>query len=275
MGSIQMDSSVPGDQASLIQGDWGVLQRQNITSATSDDPSILNISDYSPNTLQSWTQTRIKYLVGQSYQPQGMSFQQGDPSAQPYLTSSTARNVGAIQYGFGFGNNTDDDQQVYTIMVNLGAAIYLNAKSSSGVYQVSVANTTVRCNSPRVGLVQIGAGMFIVNQIKTSSPSASANSLLRLAVMMHEARHGDGNGSNAAFPHAVCPSGTTYAGNSACENNYNGPYQVQATMVKNFYYSCSDCTSTEQEGMLRLYGDYAARLLPGAAFSDDTPEALP
>ena len=99
------------------------------------------------------------------------------------------------------------------------------------------------------------------------------NSLLRLSVLFHEARHSDGNGQYAAFPHATCASGD-YQGLAACEENLNGPYAVQAILLRYFYSGCTNCTDTEKQGLLLALSDFQSRLQPDAVYHDSRPEGV-
>lgn len=262
---IPMDDSVPSDQANHLGLDWKLLGNVTMPTPTTEDLYTVGISDFSPTTMKAWVRARVKFLVGESYTGSGLTKEPFDS----YRTRPQLMSAGQLDAG-----------KLYTLMVNLGSALYLDGKKNSYIYTVPVANQSVRVTSPRSGIIQIGEGLFIANQISTSDVDSTVNALLRLAVLFHEARHSDGNGQYAAFPHATCTTRSNdpnfgYAGKEgACEQNLNGPYAVQVVMLRNFYGACTDCDSTEKAGILRLIGDYQSRLEPNADWHDDTPEEL-
>ena len=187
-------------------------------------------------------------------------------------------------YGFVENAGLAASSNIVTVMMNLGASLYLTGKNpkdtgSTGStqrveYSLTVNDSAYLINTPRVGIIQIGKGLFTASLIKSSPTDSMANAFIRLAVFFHEARHSDGNGDNAGFPHALCTSGD-YKDHYACEMNTNGPYAVQATLARLMRDACTDCTADEKEGMRLLMVDYQSRLQPGAQYSDQRPEALP
>lgn len=104
---------------------------------------------------------------------------------------------------------------------------------------------------------------YLMNKI---DESAMANSLGRMAVFFHEARHSDGNGKSLGFFHAVCPSGHDFQGSYACDRNLNGPYSIGAQMMKEFIKNCDECSVSEKEQMRLRYLDSMNRVL------DNTPK---
>lgn len=255
------DPSVPSNQAQLLQGDLSYLHTSNIAAPDPDQLRVLDVQDFQSASLEGWLYERVKVIVGEGFnwQVQGQETPIA-PNEQPQLMSQV---------------HVRDSSDVETVMQNLGAMLYLQSKPDHAVYMLNMAEGEVRVNTPRVGIIQIGEGLFDgANQIPGSPPDSEANSILRLAAVFHEARHGDGNGNYAAFPHAVCPSGD-YAGDAACEMNLDGPYAVQALMLQQMYMSCQTCSQDEQQGLLVLLADYQGRLLPDATWHDDTPEELP
>ncbi len=140
-----------------------------------------------------------------------------------------------------------------------------------------VNDSMIEVRGPRVGIIQIGEALFSSSYDSGSKgQDAAVNSLRRISTYFHEARHSDGNGTHAGFPHAKCTEGT-YANEYACEQYLNGPYMLQSTLLDSFYNSCSssDCDSTDKETLRLLTADKKSRLVSGAAYKDPTPERLP
>lgn len=218
---------------------------------------LIGVPDFSSNSLVSWLQRRIKVVVGETFDYDGLKIIGEKRSYNPQIISRDREEVSEIQ----------------TVMFNMGALLYLNGKDDSIVYDLPVMGTVVRVTSPRVGIIQIGEGLFDANSIKGSDVRALVNRLLRIAVFFHEARHADGNGANAAFPHSKCTTGT-YKGSSSCESNTNGPYVVEAIMLRQFYDACEGCTTSELDALRAFIADNIGRLLSGHQVRDERPEGI-
>lgn len=255
---IPMDSTVPIDQQDTLRKDLARLGTLSL-STNAVDQCTVGIKDFAGTTLVQYLKTRVRFVIGESFDfktPTVASTR--DSSKNPYIYSSGLVDPSQLS-------------EIVTVMTNVGAFLYLVGREKNKGYALNILNQQVLINSPRDGIIQIGAGMFTANQVKTSSRDSTVNSLLRLAVMMHEARHSDGHSEHAAFPHATCDSGV-YKDKAACEDNTNGPYAVQATLTRKFIEACTDCSTEERDGMMRLQADYASRLLDTAQPQDDRPE---
>lgn len=254
---IVLDNSIPADQRGYLTGDLELLASIGPTSSATQYAAYVGVPDFSAASLALWLQTRVKLVVGESFDYENAAVPGDSRSYNPQIISDETDFVGKIQ----------------TVMFNLGAFIYLQGKSGSKVYNLNLSSGSYPVLSPRIGIIQIGEGLFQANSIKGSPTDSMANRLLRAAVFFHEARHADGNGTNAAFPHAKCTSGD-YAGYSSCENNLNGPYVVEAIVMKHFYDNCTQCSTTEKSSFQAFIADNIGRLLSGAQFSDERPEGI-
>jgi hypothetical protein len=255
-GDIVMDDSVPSDQAELLVADLGKL---NFSFPDTYGQDIMDISDFQSATMRAWLNERISRVVGESFQA----------------------DLGVVRSGqryssLGFAAGLDANSNVKTVMSNLGGAIYLQGKSEQTLYSVELGGQSVTVDTPRVGIIKIGEGLFTVNRVKSSDLSAPVNSYLRLATLFHEARHSDGSGSDVAMPHVKCPSGD-YAGSYACDTRTNGPYEVGKLMLQRFASACKsfqECSEAEQRSMEATIADYDTRTLQGAQKANSQPEKV-
>jgi hypothetical protein len=287
--SLTFDSSVPPDQQAYIQGDLAQLNSLSIPSnPNSGDSALLDLSDFSNQSMNGWISARSKYIIGQNFDStdnvttlaNGISYTPTlfselglaglTASAGDSPSGSTRSPTGRLGDDSGLSDNSNSSN-VETVMLNFGASIYLSGKQNSVIYSIQVAGTTVTDNTPRVGVVQIGPGLFDNNELSSSAPNSLANSCLRLQTLFHESAHTNGNGANAGFPHAMCNSGP-YAGYYACEGNINGPYAIGRVFLTQCYYACSGCNSGDLEGITAYIADLASRMEPNAVMSDDRPE---
>jgi hypothetical protein len=255
---VQFDSSVPGDQKGLMQGDLGRLSGMTLSGASATDLYYMSLSDTSAQSLSTWMQTRMRYVVGESF----------DYDTQKQKISSNS-------YGETLANHLDavDPTQLgetQTVMMNLGSYLYLDVKGTSNRYLLHTSSQTFAITSPRIAIFQIGIGLFDANSIQGVDLSACANSVLRIATYFHEGRHDDSNGANAGFPHSTCPSGK-YNGLYACESNINGPYAIQTIFLRLASQFCQGLNGTETSGLELSVADYASRQI-GYQLPDATPE---
>ena len=266
------DSSVPAEQKSLIEDDMSQIQDMELVSRDADDLKTIAINDLSGKSLVNWLRQRNRIVVGESYDWSGENLVTSQTvSTPPSLLSSSQ-----IEYANSAGRV--DAGGTVTVMVNLGASIYLTGVEKSTVYTVRAANEQVQVWSPRsAGIIQVGEGLF--NQMISSSPLTSyAHVIRRASTYLHEATHTDGNGSHRAFAHAECPSTfyrSEFRGKFACEKYLNGPYSRQVVFLRYaIAQACPthSCTSAEQDSLLKTLADYDSRKLSGIAYADPTPE---
>jgi len=278
---IAYDSSVPPDQQAYLQNDLVQLNSLSLPSnPNSGDSALLDMSSFSVSGLNSYISARTKYIIGENFDTNdnvgtianGISY---TPTLFSELGFASVQNTipnnrrSAKLSDAGLSDSSSSS--VETVMLNYGASIYLTGKQNSVIYSIQVAGNTITDNTPRVGIVQIGPGLFDNNELSNSPPNSLANSCLRLQTLFHESTHTNGNGANAGFPHAMCNSGP-YSGYYACEGNLNGPYAIGRAFLTQCYYACSTCSPDELEGITTYLADLASRMLPGAQWSDDRPE---
>jgi len=255
---IVFDPSVPADQKNYLTGDIETVVSLNMSvNRNQQYVSYVGVSDFSAASLASWLQARTKLIVGESFDYERLAVPGEKRTYNPQVLADDYDALGKIQ----------------TVMFNLGAYIYLNGKSSSKLYSIQLGTGSYPVLSPRIGIFQIGEGMFQANSIKGSPVESMANRFLRAAVFFHEARHTDGNGSFAALPHSKCTEGD-YKGYSSCENNLNGPYVVEALVLSQLYDNCTECSTSERDSMRSFIADNLGRLMKGAEMRDARPEAI-
>jgi len=253
---INFDSSVPDEQKELLTGDLQLVGSLNFSGVTSEDLDRIDLPDLSGSSLGSFLQHRVRYIVGESYDAD---------SKKTVVSSYFSYNPSK------FASFASPFDRIVTVMTNSGSAVYLDGKQSSTLYSLNVAEENILVNTTRVGIIKIGEGLFNTTKLKNSSVDSLPRRFLRLATMFHEARHSDGNGTNAGFPHSKCNSGD-FAGYYACESNTNGPYNLESMLLKHFYRACYNCSETELSALQIAASDAASRLIYGAVKRDPQPE---
>jgi hypothetical protein len=156
------------------------------------------------------------------------------------------------------------------VMANVGALFYLMGKKKGDLKGLRADGLgTIPFTSPRSGILMIGDGLIGV--VPSNQPNAVR--AFQLATLLHEARHSDGNRETTGFLHAKCPVGHDYAGQSACDDNLNGPYIIDALATKAMMNSCQGCSAVERSNLRILYLDSESRVNPTARTEwDDAPE---
>jgi hypothetical protein len=142
--------------------------------------------------------------------------------------------------------------------------MYLGGKMQNAVFALKIPGQgEVAITSPRAGIFQVGAGLFqpLLKKSGGTSIDGLANSLSRLSVYFHEARHSDGNGSSLLFAHAVCPEGSAYSGYNACDKNLNGPYTIGAEFTGATLHNCVSCSESEKEALRNRQADAFSRVV--------------
>ena len=217
----------------------------------------MGISDFSTASLNRWFATRMHYIVSEDYSWKSNYQIQRVFSASPTVVADSSQQTSAT-----------------TNASNMGGEIYLYQVPLGMVLNISVDGNMFTIDTPRVGFVRIGPGLFS-RRIRSGSVTSLANSLLRLTTLFHEARHTDFNGSNAAAPHIVCTNIPELNGDYACEGYRNGPYEVGVAVLRHFLGSYSSkLTSEERADLNMILASYAKRLSPDATFQDDRPEKI-
>ncbi|HVJ65827.1 MAG TPA: hypothetical protein VM901_11265 [Bdellovibrionota bacterium] len=97
--------------------------------------------------------------------------------------------------------------------------------------------------------------------------------MYRISVMLHEARHSDGNYFvDGGFVHGICPEGHPFAGKD-CDVMSNGPYSVAADILAQFHKACGlnkiSCTGAEMRVLEGLALASNARVLDEDIYPKD------
>ena len=213
---IQVAGDFTESEQRMLLEDFAYLEQQNIEDNSTIN-ALFHLDHTSASGMLSWLSDRMQYIVAK---------QKDSPS------SRTESSV---------------------VMSNLGASLYFRAKHANSPGSFQVANgPLLSVSSPRVGIIEAGAGLFrgpFANEnVNTSAPSSR---IYRLGTIFHEARHSDGNGISLAFFHEKCPTGHIYENQPACDHNLNGPYTIGGNTILAMEKSCQNCSEQERE-ILRL-----------------------
>lgn len=264
-GAMKFHSSVPADQLKAMTTDLNYLFHNPITASDEEFKNSLGISQNSGPQMHNWLVNRVRYIIGESFElnDQNIRVRTG------YIFPSTP--IPEIEGSADVAQSAGEDDGIKTVMSNLGSALYLVGKKGMKtgntmtpiLYGLALDGETVYATSTRVGIIQVGEGLFFKDFRVTENELAPANSISRLGTFFHEARHSDGNGSSTGFAHARCPVTHPYANNFACEKSSNGSYSVGALTLRNLLANCGACTESEKTKLELLVYDSFSRILSG------------
>jgi hypothetical protein len=256
--TFRIDSNVPSDQERMLTLTFETLRGLPAAQVDAATLKLLDLPAWSGADLEKWLAARVQAITGESKLVDRLFVARAfylypNFNTLPDLETPT-RTPKPGESGQG---------KVVTVMSNVGGAVYLLGKSKRMLVGFTLSDgTPMVFTSPRTGLIQIGEGLFLPRlQIDPANLEAKSNTLNRLGVFFHEARHSDGNGKSLAFAHAVCPEGHDFAGYSACDYNLNGPYTVGARMLKQMTEGCAECSVAEREKMRLRYLDSFNRII--------------
>src|SRR5690606_1799690 len=134
----------------------------------SQDLQYMNISSLDGPTLMEWLGDKTKIVVGESFDSE--------------VTSRSAGSTPQRLTQIGADYQLIPSVSATIVMLNLGAALYLDGLEKGFIYTIEVADRSVEVLSPAIGLIQIGEGLF-GRQIGTLTSVAS--SMLRNLTYAH------------------------------------------------------------------------------------------
>ena len=259
--NLIMSSKIPKEQRKILKNDLGQLQNMNFASAADEETlNLMGLDDFNSHSVMAWLNERVSAVIEDTdtdkLKLSSKAFKDYPQNGEPNIEQALQAPRGGGSRGGGV-----------TVMSNVGTGLYYAGKSSNQLITIKVktgflSSKKLTINSPRTGVIQIGEGLFMRKYLMNKeNEGALANSLGRMAVFFHEARHSDGNGKSLGFFHAVCPNGHDFAGAYACDRNLNGPYSIGANMMKEFIKNCESCSVSEKEQMRLRYIDSMNRVL--------------
>lgn len=247
------------DTLDKSQRDMMLQDLENLKSLSYYDPQGKVAALYKvtadTNNMQEWLYARSKYIVPESFKT--------DPSTVKIIKPHHIFSNPTLPT-LEKGRSVDPGATIQVVMSNLGAGMYLGGKMQNSLFALKIPGVgEVPITSPRAGIFQVGTGLFqpLLKKSGGTSIEGLANSLSRLSVYFHEARHSDGNGSSLLFAHAVCPEGSVYSGYNACDKNLNGPYTVGAEFTGATLHNCISCTEAEKEALRNRQADAYSRVI--------------
>lgn len=256
-GGIKFHSSIPKIQVETLKTDLRYLYQNPLIKADQQFMTTAQIAGGDGQNLHNWLLNRVRYIVGENFKLD-----------EPNIIGSPYDRFPNTPIPDAFKAITADGGGVKTVMTNIGGALYLVGKSQKTLFGIKFDGETVYAKGARIGLLQVGEGLFLERFLLNKNPLAVSNSISRLGTLFHEARHSDGNGKSTGFLHFTCPAGHAYATFAACEASANGSYTIGGLSERHMLANCSSCNKQEQNALAAKVVDSFSRILnisPAAA----------
>jgi len=286
---IMLSKSIKSGLRNKIEKDLSIIENFKFSAKTNKETlKTMGLNNLNSATASDWLNNRVNYIVSEK----ALSLFNLLVRRVVFVDNQDVDfpNPTVIPYSIGnaLDATSDADEEGFTVMSNIGTALYFGGKQQRSVYGMKISRGLLRkaekvaVTSPRTGIIQIGEGLFASEiAVNENNPDAFANSISRIGTFFHEARHSDGNGESLGFFHAKCPAGHDYEGMPACDENLNGPYTIGALIMEEMTKSCGDMCSEKEKQTLKLMAiDSASRVMKtthkGEASKswDATPESL-
>lgn len=265
--SLSYGSTMPAEQIDRLNADVAAISTMKFVDASGEIQRIMKLPDTSAASMEGWLAERAHFVVGESFEISANTIVPVEPITTAIAQLSHSFNpldaAAAIAPG---GTSAAAPRRARIIMSNIGTALYAMGKQNGFVLGVKLQGEEgVILRSPRVGLFQVGEGLF-----QTLHPSLPASALadplhvaFRMETLFHEARHDDGNKTSLGFMHTICPAGHDYAGVPACDIPSNGPYRIGAMFLRSLIEGCgtNGCQPGAREVLTMMYADNANRVL--------------
>lgn len=266
---ITLSKGIKSDLRNKIEKDLNALDNLKFKNdADAKTLKLMGVSSLNAQTASDWLGARVNYVIEEDalsilkllikkviyVERDGVTFP--NQNVLPYSTDPKNQGLSA-------------DGEGMVVMSNIGAGLYMGGKQEQKVYGMKISrgllkkSLKVAAESPRVGIIQIGEGLFAKGlTVNNQNPDALANTINRLGTFFHEARHSDGNAESLAFAHSPCPAGHDMEGLYACDENLNGPYTVGAVMTAEMLKTCGDqCSERDKEILKMIILDSESRIM--------------
>ncbi|MBS1983904.1 MAG: hypothetical protein JST16_07005 [Bdellovibrionales bacterium] len=272
--SMHLESTIPREQAAMFMADLDLIGHLELSDSP-DLRKIMGLKSLSTQAVGGWLNDRVKYIIDEKSNlddvdgvsliaKPGQHFPQ--PDKLPPI-SAMALVIKKLKMS-ALNRELSPFSDSITLASNSGAGLYMTGKAADlkisdngditgSVYSLQIDNELVAVQSPRTGIMQIGAGHF--HPFINKDVNALSNQIMRISTLLHEAHHSDGQGHSLGFAHIRCPKGHDLAGKFACDLAYNGPYTLDALFVKASLRACANCSAAEIEKLKLLAADSLGR----------------
>lgn len=282
-------AGLSADYKRLLEGDLMLLGDLKMADPSGEAQRLMQLKDASSASYEKWISKRARFIIDQFHPTDRRSayrISNADyPSVPSAQTVSIIMTPGVNGFNQVAASNAGGDSKTAIepqtpgqpskrsgsptiVMLNAGTMLYDQGRANRVLVGLKIdGGPTIAIKSPRVGLLQVGEGLFmrLSKDYTTDDLGNFVHSIYRLGTLFHEARHSDGNGAQLGMLHAICPAGHDYAGIGACDQPSNGSYRMGALFWKSVLDGCgAECTTKDKESVTAMYADSMSRILTPA-----------
>jgi hypothetical protein len=268
-GHFTVASDVSAQESKVLASDLAYLKTLKPQANDAQLQQLMETKVLTEPVMEQWLADRVQYIISETTNLEtdagvvSQSFAFPNPGMLPTQVTNGAPIKPAADTQPAQAQAPAQGQGVL-VMLNIGGGLYMAGKASNSLIGIKVAGVgVVPLTSPRVGVLQIGAGMFqpLLKDAGITNPQSRAYTIFHLATLFHEARHSDGNGKSLGFAHSLCPIDHDLAGLAGCDNSTNGAYTLDAVVMRNLTASCKDCKAADTEALKLEVLDSFSRVL--------------
>ncbi len=249
-------NSLSCNERKFLVKDLARLKAMQFKDPSPELQKALELKEVSGESMLAWLEERIQYIYNDQRKNSGFR-----TVKVPVIFENPVMPFLRIGFQTGFQTGVARIQGVLTAE-NTGAGAYAEGKvlRQAKVF-ITPESKQILVTSPRTGLISV-QGLFTAGFYPNAENNmAMINSIHRLGILFHEARHSDGSGRDMMFGHSACPKGNAYEGQMACDDTLNGSYTVGALVIKEMLKNCSECTPEEIETEKVLLANHFYRVL--------------
>ena len=292
---MEFDRSISPEQRHIIERDLENLCRLNydlknreMDAAKRVLQMVFEIEEVSCERLKNWLHKRVKWITG--------NFDFGDRVIIQRQESSWWNSLDWSLFYFVQEWKTERNMNHHARAMNFGATLFgilkiYDREQWFSSYRFGEFETWFKfirddgreillpITTPRVGIIRLAENFFLSQYHPNSSKVDSlGNSLFRMGLLFHEARHSDGHGEHTIFPHDAPCSQTAVAkeSRSGCDSALNGAYGIEFTFLNYAIQACDRCSEKEKDILIQHAVWVSKRAnMKSSKFLDASPIELP
>lgn len=251
-GGLKFHSTVEESQIRSLKGDLRYLYKNPTHKTDKTFLALTQLNSADGPSMHNWLLNRVRYIYGEKFK---FNLEDADTVVGKFPATPLPDLPPSPR------KLTNEDSRGVTVMSNLGGPFYVIGKMYKFFIALDFDGEKVFVTSPRMGILQVGRGLFAKEFRFNKDVDHASNSVSRLATLFHEARHSDGNGKSTLFMHTYCPTDHWFAGAPACETSGNGPYTIGALAQRQLLQNCKTCSVAEKTALTAGVADSFSRVL--------------
>ena len=293
--AIEFDRSVTLEQQRIVERDLENLCRLNYDLQSKEAYAakrilqmVFEIEEVNCATLRDWLQERVKWITGDFKFKERVFIQREEPTLWDsvhwywfYIVQERTfeRAMNGYAFAMNLGGELIDLLQRVEKSEWISSYRFGEFKTWFKFIRDDGRPVLLPIATPRVGIISLARDFFLhpshPNPLQADSLS---NSLYRMGLLFHEARHSDGHGEHLIFPHDAPCSQTDLMKESemGCDSASNGAYGIEFAFLNYAIQTCERCNPEEKEILIQRAVVTSHRInMKSGKFLDPKPIEIP